>query len=282
MSSRVKNTSYIASVSYLIEKWIHQGISLEEIDKKIEELKKEKNFPENLKFISAYAEKRYGSSGCAFLDEETQETIVGFSGTNYQSGIVEGTKDLLVDALKLGITGMDEDCLYLEKPELFIKSLRMHGHLVTQVTGHSLGGAVAVYMAIYEDIPKVVTYNGAPLYLLSKGDKSRINQKAEEYKGTIIRYVSEYDPLNFISDSASGFYLGEEHVIYNKEGHAMHHFLEEHAECYKKVENDEDIRNLYEQFTILEEKYPETFEKLKNIWTESEKLIQNIKRKQME
>ena len=220
-----KNTCYVAYISYLIEKWMYNGETKEKILIRINVGKRNGRFPEKIDYIDSYLDNKYGSSGCAFLDHATGELIVGFAGTNYRSGILEGTKDILADAIRLGVTGMERGCDYLQRPQEFLDGLKGKGYKIAEATGHSLGGALAVYMGVYNSIPRVMTFNGAPLYVLPVGDKSCIDECVKQYNGRIIRYISSNDPLNLITEKTYGYYPGEVRIIEETEGHAMIHFI---------------------------------------------------------
>ena len=225
MQIKEEDAGYIAYISYEIEKWLYEGNDNKAIEIMIERGKKRGRFPKELRFVGAYRDEKYGSSGCAFLDDKVAKIIVGFAGTNYRNGVIEGTKDVVADALRLGVTGMEEGCPYLEEPQKFMDEIKRHEYEVLTVTGHSLGGALAMYMGVYNDIPEIITYNGAPLYVVSLGDKNRIKDKVDSYQGKIYRYVSKSDPLNILSSTADGFYPGGEVVIENTQGHAMSNFI---------------------------------------------------------
>ena len=221
----MEKSCYIAYISYLIEKWLYMGDVKEEILQRIDSGKRKHRFPVELEYLDSYLDPKYGSSGCAFFDREKNKVLAGFAGTNYRNGIIEGTKDMLTDAILLGVTGMGPQCEYLKEPQKFMDGLKAEGSGVNEVTGHSLGGALAAYIGIYNDISRVVTYNGAPLYLVSLGDKNEIDEYVKNYTGSIIRYVSSDDPLNNITAKTHGFYPGELRVIEETTGHAMINFI---------------------------------------------------------
>lgn len=232
----MENTSYIAQISYIIENWLFEGYNSDYIKKEINKLKNNGEFPANLEYVDAYFDKNFSSSGCAFLDTNTGETIVGFAGTNNDNGILESTKDIITDGVGLGITGVHEDSPYMKKANKFIDNLQEKGYNITQSTGHSLGGALCTYIGINHDIPFITTYNGAPLYVLPTaeltGNASAIKNKLKEYDGKVVRFVSDKDWLNGISDFASGFYVGEEYMIHNGRPHDMDFFIDSTEQKY--------------------------------------------------
>ena len=226
----MESTSYISQISYRIEEWLFQGQSIKEIKSNIAKLQSNGKFPKNLELIDAYFDETYSSSGCAFLDTNTGETIVGFAGTNLDNGVIESIKDIRTDVVGLGITGIYEESLYMKEANEFIQKIKEDGYYISQITGHSLGGALSVYIGVYHDIPYVVTYNGAPLYLLPTAEldfsEYSIRKKIEDYDGKVIRFVSNEDWLNKYSDKFDGFYIGEEFTINNDKSHDMSYFLE--------------------------------------------------------
>lgn len=230
----MENTSQIASISYDIETLLKRGKSVKKIKENIDSLKSDE-FPKNLELIDAYLGKE-GTSGCAFLDKDTGEVIVGFAGTNFNPGVKEGAKDVGADA-KIGLEGFCPDDAYLKEANNFIK--RLENYNVTKATGHSLGGAISVLVGVKNNIPTIITYNGAPLYveagnnvisameIASKSTNGQVvNSKSiihEEFKkeqentmkcvrnydGKIIRFVSSKDQLNNVVDLFKGYYAGE-------------------------------------------------------------------------
>ncbi|MGL4654596.1 MAG: lipase family protein, partial [Sarcina sp.] len=227
-----ENTSYISNVVYDIENMLSKGMSIATIEGYIGELQKKGEFPENLELAETLFDEKYSVGACAFVDTNTGGTIVGFAGTNSENNYFLG--DLLADA-KLGIDGgFNKQSPYMEKLNEFMEELHDKGYNVTQTTGHSLGGALAIYAAIFHEVPYTITYNGAPLFspAMSRFDLAEIFasgffKQMVKHDGKIIRFVSENDPLNFASDVFWATYLGEEIFIKNGEGHAMIEFLNE-------------------------------------------------------
>ena len=235
----MENTSYISEISYKVEVWLYQGYSIKSIDKEIKELQGEGMFPKNLKLIDAYLDKSYGSSGCAFLDTNTGETIIGFAGTNDRNGTKEFVKDIITDA-GLAFSQNSPNSAYMYEANKFINDLKEKGYNIAQSTGHSLGGALSVYAGINHNIPLVATYNGAPLYVLPTkdgiGNIFLIKDKVKKYNGKVTRFVTERDLLNSAADFANGFYIGEEVMFYNGLGHGIEFFKgKEEQENISKV-----------------------------------------------
>ncbi|MGL4656173.1 MAG: SA1320 family protein, partial [Sarcina sp.] len=190
-------------------------------------------FPENLEYVGAYFDEEFSSSGCAFLDKNTGEVTIGFAGTNNKNDYFWG--DAKADGA-IGIGGISKDSNYMKKPNEFIEELRDKGYNITTVTGHSLGGGIGGYMAVYQDIPFGVLYNAAPLFVFSKDGHTdhlndmhtdEIKKVLDEYTGKLIRITSSNDGLNIISDKFGGTYVGEEFIIQNGNGHDMELFLKQ-------------------------------------------------------
>ena len=125
----MENTSQIATIAYKIETWKYQGFSLEEIKEEIKDLQDNDKFPENLQLIDAYLGEE-GTSGCAFLDINTGEVVVGFAGTNKEPGDSEFGKDVAAD-ITIGVNGLTPDGEYLKEANEFIKGLEDYN--VTQL-----------------------------------------------------------------------------------------------------------------------------------------------------
>ncbi|MGL4654424.1 MAG: SA1320 family protein [Sarcina sp.] len=232
----MESTSHIASISYQIEVWLNEGKTFEEIENKIKNLQSPDengkiNFPTNLELVGAYSDELNGTSGCAFLDKNTGETIVGFAGTNFHGKFLDGLKDVGTD-LGLVVGGYDKDHPRLAGLNKFMTDLEKAGCNITQTTGHSLGGALAAFAAIYYDIPSGVTYNGAPTHglelptqWLARYLEGTSMHKLENYKGIITRFVTDEDFLNNISNFGHANYVGNEHLFNNGMGHDMDFFL---------------------------------------------------------
>lgn len=224
----MENTSHIAKISYEIENWLYQGMDIETIRKKIRKKQSAGSFPSNLELVNAFFDKSNSVSGCAFLDKNTGETIVGFAGTNLDNGFLESAKDIITDASIL-TDGISPNSSYLKEANNFISNLKNQGFNITQSTGHSLGGAICVLVGIKQDIPTVISYNGAPLYVLVDGYNLNIVLTIEAiskaYNGHIYRFVTNDDLLNNASEFANGFYIGEKIVFHNDTGHGISNFL---------------------------------------------------------
>ncbi|MGL4654766.1 MAG: hypothetical protein ACRCWM_02605 [Sarcina sp.] len=132
--NKTENTSHISNLVYKIENWLSKGITEEVIKERVEKLKYEGEFPENLELAETLFDEKYSVGACAFVDINTGETIVGFAGTNSENNYFLG--DLLADA-KLGIGGgFNKQSPYMEKLNEFMEELHDKGYNVTKTIGY--------------------------------------------------------------------------------------------------------------------------------------------------
>ncbi|MBP1046582.1 hypothetical protein I6N96_09810 [Enterococcus sp. BWM-S5] len=231
----MENTSYISDISYMIENWLYQGKSIAQIEALINDRKNSGQFPANLNLVNAFYDKGSGTSGCAFYDVNTGETIVGFAGTNLDNGLLESGKDLFADGIGIGVTGINPNSPFMSEANAFLNSLKEGGYTVTTATGHSLGGCLSVLVALQHGIPMTVTYNAAPVYinpLFISMLSGIMDQYAADHDGRIIQFVSSDDWLNPLSDFLGGTYLGERYTLHNGSGHDRKDFLKQDEQEY--------------------------------------------------
>ncbi|MGL4383388.1 MAG: hypothetical protein ACRCTA_06690 [Bacilli bacterium] len=220
-------TNNVSELAYEIENLLHAEDDLEDIR---DEISKHDEYDDNLYLIDAFYDKTSGTSGCAFLDKTTGDVIVGFAGTNSDNGLEQTLKDYYSDVSILA-HGIPIDLLNKNASFLFLLSLSDRGHKVTQITGHSLGGQLATFYGIICNIPLIVTYNSAPLFI-NPMIYNALKKPMDAYTGKALRFVSQEDPLNIISDGVSGYYFGEKFMIYNRSGHSMSQFLKASEQAY--------------------------------------------------
>lgn len=225
------NSTFVADISYEIENILHDGETKEDIAIFVENLKESEEvgkFPSNLEFIDAYFDSFFGSSGCAFLDTKTGETIVGFAGTNRDNGWEQTGNDIIAD-VGIAFTGIHPESLYMNKANDFINGLKNDGYNITQATGHSLGGALCTIVGLNHNISFIVTYNGAPLYGLPTahltGTTYSLDELYKNYDGQIIRFVSSEDWFNNRADEIHALYYGTKFMIDNGQGHGIEYFI---------------------------------------------------------
>ena len=246
--SQMENTSHIAEISYDIENWLYEGMTEEKIIKMIKELKIKGEFPANLELVGVLYDEKYSIGGCAFLDTNTDKTILGFAGTNIGFDIdldidiadiinpirsplefleITGLKDMISNGTLL-FGGMDIDSPRFKKVNEFIKNLEAKGFDIEQVTGHSLGGAIAGIVGTNHNIPYGAIYNSAAMFYLLMGNSESIKETGEGYTGNFTRFESNKDWLSFIS--LGGYYVGEDYIIKNGEGHGIAGFKKAEAQ----------------------------------------------------
>lgn len=218
------STTAISSISYEMEKMIIRGLDSEEISRLIQEAVREDRFPSNLQYIDSYHDEVYGTSGCAFLDTNTGKVVLGYAGTNWDA---DGLADIRTDiGIALGSEGSLVVPFYFDAAIKFYDQLVAAGYDDIIVTGHSLGGNIAVIVGIHGDVKLIVTYNGAPMYGLPSATAAKLEQRLSQFEGRIIRFVSEEDWLNNMSITFGGTYAGELYVLYNGNGHDLAGFME--------------------------------------------------------
>ncbi|MGX7418857.1 SA1320 family protein [Carnobacterium gallinarum] len=263
-----ESTSSVSKVSYGIETLLVDGASADDIQIYITSLYKDENFPPNLQYIDSYYDEG-GTCGVAFLDTTTGKVVLGYAGTHMDA---DGMKDVLIDAgIILGNTGHSAPAVD------FYNEIAKVGYPIT-LTGHSLGGNIAVLVALITNNPTTVTYNGAPLsvsngieiflnflnagfpeqltaeimmQILSSENKEFLEELMKNFDGDITRFVSEKDELNGISDVFEGVYIGNEYRIYNKNTHSIDFFLEEDMQTYlTKILDLEQQKTIYEDVGV--------------------------------
>ena len=157
------------------------------------------------------------------------------------------------------------------------------------LTGHSLGGNIAMRVALEYNVQHTVVYNGAPLYLTDaidifmdesvepelykerkaryKRNVNKITKKQAEFTGVIKRIISDRDIFTRISELLGiGNYVGEEYIISDAGMHGMKVFLNVHQETLnavlveKDTQND-NLTNEYKDFSLEEVKLLKGFSK---------------------
>ncbi|MBY5042053.1 hypothetical protein K6V82_10510, partial [Streptococcus gallolyticus] len=177
-------TSYIMAVSYGIENaWITESLKQEDIDytnsssrgmeiieryikDELKQLAKRSNMSEvvpipsdQLQYLHSYHDKVTGMTGVAFLDVANREIIIGYVGTNPSN---DGWRDLgLADFVGIGLSSGVHYPAALQ----FYKDVqeKLPNYKIGTLTGHSLGGNEAQWVALATNTPKTVVYNAAPL-----------------------------------------------------------------------------------------------------------------------
>ncbi|MGY3777954.1 SA1320 family protein [Isobaculum melis] len=261
-----EGTSTTSEISYVIEKMLVRGNTQEEIEEYIQVQKDKEGFPPHLQYQDSFYDPKTGVAGCAFLDTRTGQMIIGYPGTNVKA---DGMKDILTDlSLAIGSQG------HVSEAVKFYERLAKEGYPIV-LTGHSLGGNIAVLVALITNNPMTVTYNGAPLtasnaieflagllgddalalkaLLKAPGNANLtiLNQLIEHFSGNVIRFVSDKDILNNSVGLVNALYIGNEYVLYNKNPHDMSHFLNEDIQLYlSKIIDMEQHKTVYENINV--------------------------------
>ena len=162
----------------------------------------EKNdFPDNLEYLDDFYDKDTGSSGTAFKDKDTGEVILAYTGTNLDN-------DKWNDAVKtdFGRIALGLGNGHVDPARKFYEKIRAEYGDDIILTGHSLGGNLAQWIALYYNVQKTIIYNPAPLYIPPEqivagagsdpGLEMVLNQVGLSLKDAIAT------PLGFIKDRA--------------------------------------------------------------------------------
>ena len=151
------NTLYASNLTYEFEKARIYGS--ENVLKTVKNEVKN-SYPEKLEYLDDFYDKDTGSSGTAFKDKDTGEVILAYTGTNFKS-------DLWNDGIKTDIgriaLGLGDD--HVDPARKFYEKIRAEYGDDIILTGHSLGGNLAQWIALYYNVQKTIIYNPAPLYI---------------------------------------------------------------------------------------------------------------------
>lgn len=151
------NTLYASNLTYEFEK-----VRIYGSENALEAVKNEvkNSYPEKLEYLDDFYDKDTGSSGTAFKDKDTGEVILAYTGTNFKS-------DLWNDAVKTDFgriaLGLGDD--HVDPARKFYEKIRAEYGDDIILTGHSLGGNLAQWIALYYNVQKTIIYNPAPLYI---------------------------------------------------------------------------------------------------------------------
>ena len=236
------------------------------------EMYSKKKLPLNLQYLDDFHDDSTGTSGTAFLDKDSGEVIIAYTGTNPNADIA---KDVATDAGGI-IMALGNHC---DEAFKFYERIRQrYGDNIT-LTGHSLGGNVAQMVALEYNAPRTVLYNAAPLYLeglikskdkiidyLTPWDSARekIINKQKTFTGQVVRIRTQDDPLNNVSIPLLGVYLGEDYLLENSGGHSIDPYI---TGDKNQINQIKDIleKQSPEKMTELEKKNYETLKKLQGV-----------------
>ncbi|PZL73033.1 hypothetical protein CI088_09170 [Enterococcus plantarum] len=245
-------TSAVATISYEVENAKANGATNSDINIQINDLKDNGQFPSNLQLVDAFYDPKTSSSGVAFLDNNTGKVVVGFAGTNFDNGFFgEGSKDVGQWG-NIAFKGDGPSSAYFDASNKFMNGLKANSYDVDTVTGHSLGGRNGTIMGMAHNIPNIILYNSAPLMnvLTSVPTKGNLSNAKElekllsGYKGNILYFVSEDDPLNKVSGVGGSVYPGKIIVIKNGKSHDITGFLTKKEQEFIR-QHTPDLNKIY-------------------------------------
>lgn len=222
-----------SNLSYEFEKDRIANQKEQDISVVIKRVNSNKKIPENLEYLDDFYDKETGTSGTAFRDKNTGKVIVSYTGTNLENNRVA---DLTIDIFGIFFGGGFQ---YPPAFEFYEKLARKYGADNLIPVGHSLGGNLAMRVALRYNSKLAIVYNSAPLYLKTDFNtilnvvlpKVRDNIKQIEldkmnYTGRIIRIVTENDDLTNISEEHNGVFVGEKYTLPISSGHGLDPIVE--------------------------------------------------------
>ena len=209
------NTLYASEITYEFEKARISGSEnvLKTVKNKINH-----SYPENLEYLRDFYDKDTGSSGTAFKDKDTGEVILAYTGTNPNN-------DKWNDAVKtdIGRIALGLGNGHVDPARKFYEEIRAEYGDDIILTGHSLGGNLAQWIALHYNVQKTIIYNPAPLYIpleqlvagsMDPGLEKVLNQVGLSLKDAVAI------PLGYIKDGAKslfGIKTGEDKIKNLKE-----------------------------------------------------------------
>ena len=226
-----------SNLSYEFEKERIINKNEQDASKIVEKVNLKKIIPENLEYLDDFYDKVTGTSGTAFRDKNTGKIIVSYTGTNLDGNKLE---DIYADASGIFLgTGIH----YPPAFKFYEKLAEKYGAENLIPTGHSLGGNVAMRVALRYNSKMAIVYNSAPLYIKGIEIKispkvaqniNQINEDIENYTGRIVRIVAENDPLTVISEEFNGVFVGDKFTLPISSGHGLDAIVE-NAEQVAKI-----------------------------------------------
>ena len=231
------STLNAADLSYEFEKTRIKQPEIDDTVDLLREAQSKKTIPDNLEYLDDFYDKRTGTSGTAFRDKNTGKIIVSYTGTN-----LDGNKwtDIYADASGIFLgTGIH----YPPAFKFYEKLAEKYGAENLIPTGHSLGGNVAMRVALRYNSKMAIVYNPAPLYMKGVQIKispivsqniNQINEDIANYTGRIVRIVAENDPLTNISEAFNGVFVGDKFTLPISSEHGLDPIVE-NAEQVAKI-----------------------------------------------
>ena len=264
-----------SNLSYEFEKDRIANPKEQDISVVIKRVKSNKRIPENLEYLDDFNDKVTGTSGTAFRDKDTGKIIVSYTGTNLEGNKLE---DIYADGSGIFLgTGIH----YPPAFKFYEKLAEKYGAENLIPTGHSLGGNVAMRVALRYNSKMAIVYNPAPLYMkgiqikispIVSQNINQINEDIENYTGRIVRIVAKNDPLTNISEKFNGVFVGDKFTLPISSGHGLDPIVE-NAEQVAKILR---IINAEEQLVYLDAMQAQILsEGLINVSTSSLELIEH-------
>ena len=260
------NTLYASNLTYEFEK-----VRIYGSENVLEAVKNEvkNSYPKKLEYLDDFYDKDTGSSGTAFKDKDTGGVILAYTGTNLKS-------NLWNDGIKtdIGRIGLGLGNGHVDPARKFYEKIRAEYGDDIILTGHSLGGNLAQWIALHYNVQKTIIYNPAPLHISSDNivdvvDKltkdtiirtfgllepakfvsrqlkpiqeeslEKIMKLEETFTGQVLRIQSETDLLTMVAYALKGKYIGREYFLTNAGTHSL-----------TKIIDSEDARKEIEKIT---------------------------------
>lgn len=271
MAKNFDLTSNASFIVYRIETLTKMKTSKKMISNYIELEKKTDGFPTELEFVTCFYDEGTGSSGSLFKNTKLGNYILAYTGTNYY---FDREKDLYADVVGVCL-GQGEH--YSPCYRFYKRMVKRYGDNII-LTGHSLGGNIAMRVALEYNVKETIVYNAAPLYLKGGVDIfmtadmdevlyaeriARYNRKIKkiakkklEFTGSVKRIVSESDIFTRISELLDiGYYLGDVYIIKDAGIHGIKGFLGDNQETLialleKGEVNHKNIATEYKEFSL--------------------------------
>lgn len=234
--------------------------------------KMRKSFPSELEFVDCFYDTKTGSSGTLFKNINEDNYILSYTGTNFY---FDRAKDMYADIVGICL-GQGEH--YTPCYKFYKRMQKKYGDNII-LTGHSLGGNIAMRVALEYNVAETVVYNAAPLYLVDgvelfmeknadeqlyterlaryKKVTKKIEKRKEAFTGNVKRIVSESDLFTRIAELLEiGSYIGEEYILKDAGLHGVKSFLGVHQQTltsiFSEQQEHENITDAYKDFSLEE------------------------------